>query len=158
MNGWWNVNVLELSLLLIDTILFLVLRNVMFSPVSVVHGSFYQNHTSRNYFTETHEQERGNQADTGFSKSLMDVSYKIKVLLWTISLLSLSVTLWNLGRGTKRKKKEGFEVCFAGLELFNKNDIDRKPSKGTIQVSPDVQPSQHYWFLETLRFYSLQCI
>lgn len=115
-------------------------------PFSVVHGSFYQDHTSRNYFTETHEQERGNQAGTRLSKSLMDVSYKIKVLLWTIFLLSLSVTLRNLGRATKRKKKEGSGVCFAGLEIFNKNNIDKKPSKRTTQVSSDVQPNQRYGF------------
>lgn len=90
----------------------------MFLPFFVVHGSFYQDHTSRNYFTGTHEQERGNQADTRLSKSLMDVSYKIKAVLWTIFPLSLSVTLWNLGRGTKRKMKEGSGLCFAGLELF----------------------------------------
>lgn len=109
-------------------ILFLVLRNVTFLLFSVVHGSFYQDHTSRNYFTETHEQETGNQADTRLSKSLMDVSYKIKVLLWTIFLLSLSVTFQNLGRRTTRKKKERSGVCFAGLEVFNKNNIDKKLS------------------------------
>lgn len=137
-------------------VLFLVLRNITFLPFSVVHGSFYQDHTSRNYFTETHEQERGNQAGTRLSKSLMDVSYKIKVLLWTIFLLSLSVTLRNLGRGTKRKEKD------LGFVLQGWNFL----IKITLTKSPLKEPPRYHLMcsqtnitiLETLGFDSLQCI